>query len=193
MSTKKTSRSRTLNVDEAIPRMLGGGTASAEMLRLVDEYIRMKERVGVGFQLPFDHRHLDPTIKKYSNDLPAFVEYVRGIRDNMRGHDSSAYVSLHELYRKLEVRLVQQQRRERAHRALVWFEKKYPRATLEQKQKWIRKVEQTWGRRRMAAMNDHRKTLKDRTRLTDAERAELLQDFWIDIECEIKQGLLPPL
>ena len=70
-------------------------------------------------------------------------------------------------------------------RALELYERKNPKASYEDKMRWLRKTEQTWGRRRMATLEEYRR----RTvfgRLTTEEREEILKDFWRDIDKEIK-------
>ena len=161
----------------------------AEKLRLADSYMLQVERMGRQFRLPSEHVVLEPIIEKYARNFPRFVAYVRELRDTVEPR-SSSYIALHELYRMLEVRLVQQQRRDRARRALAWLEKHYPKLTSEQKLRWVRKVEQQWGKRRMAAMEDvRRKTL--RGRLSTDERETVLEEFWQEIDQEVEKGDLP--
>ena len=87
--------------------------AAAEKLRLVDNYITHRGRMGRGFILPEEHSDLEPLIEQYHSDFGKFVEYVKKVRDTVAPR-SDAYISLHEFYRTLDIRLVQQQRRDRA-------------------------------------------------------------------------------
>lgn len=161
----------------------------ADKLRLADSYMLQVERMGRQFRIPEEHSVLEPIIERYSRNFPRFVSYVRELRDTVQPR-SASYIALHELYRMLEVRLVQQQRRDRARRALAWLEAKHPKLSSEQKLRWVRKLEQQWGKRRMAAM-DHarRKTL--RGRLSTTEREGLLAEFWQEIDQEVEKGELP--
>ena len=164
---------------------------AAEKLRLADSYMLQVERMGRQFILPSEHTVLEPIIDKYAKNFPRFVAYVRELRDTVQPR-SESYIALHELYRMLEVRLVQQQRRERARKALTWLEKQSPKATAEQKQRWIRKLEQQWGKRRMAAMEEARRRTAS-GRLSTAERESVLEEFWTDIDQEVADGELPSL
>jgi hypothetical protein len=164
----------------------------ANRLKLVDNYIDLFHKMGRQFILPQEHAELKQVVEEFASDLPAFVEYVRGIRDTVKPR-SNAYISLHEVYRQLRVRQVQQDRRARGQAALVWFEKKYPKATTDQKMRWLRKLEQEWGKQRFIAMDTARAKLKSADRLTTGEREEVLDEFWKEIDDDIKQGNLPPL
>jgi Ca2+-binding EF-hand superfamily protein len=161
----------------------------ASKLRLADSYMLQVERMGRQFRVPEEHSDLTPIIERYSRNFSRFVSYVKDLRDTVPPR-SESYIALHELYRMLEVRLVQQQRRERARKALAWLEKNYPKLNSEQKLRWVRKLEQQWGKRRMAAMDDvRRKTL--RGRLSTTEREGVLQEFWHEIDQEVEKGDLP--
>lgn len=136
--------------------------------------------------LPIEHVELATLIEKYQGSFPQFVDYVRRMRDTV-APKSDNYISLHELYRMLEVRLVQQMRRDRARRALDVFESDNPTATWEEKTKWLRKVEQSWGRRRMATLDAARRKTGE-GRLNTAERESILAEFWSEIDREIQSG-----
>jgi hypothetical protein len=161
----------------------------ADKLRLADSYMLQVERMGRQFRVPEEHKDLAPIIDRYARSFPKFVSYVRELRDVVEPR-SSSYIALHELYRMLEVRLVQQQRRDRARKAMVWLEAKHPKLTSDQKQRWIRKLEQQWGKRRMAAMEDVRRKTP-RGRLSTTEREGVLQEFWQEIDQEVEKGDLP--
>lgn len=164
---------------------------AADKLRLVDDYILQQRRVGERFVLPQEHRDLRPVLEAYAEDFPKFVAYVRRMRDAMPMR-SETYIEMHELYRTLEVRLVQQERRARAARALEWFDRNYPEATMDQRIRWVRKLEQQWGRRRMGAMMAVRRTTAY-GRLSSAEREIVLRRFWERIDDEIRRGELDGL
>ena len=159
---------------------------AAVKLRLVDSYIAHRERAGRKFVLPPTHSELAPLIEQYSSNFPRFVQYVKDLRDTVEPR-SEAYISLHELYRTLEVRLVQQQRRDRARRALDVYEKRNPKASYEEKVRWMRRVEQAWGRRRMAELEAHRRRTAT-GRISTEEREEILKGFWEQVDDEIKRG-----
>lgn len=158
----------------------------ADKLRLVDDYIAHRQRAGRRFILPEEHGELEALIQEYDGNFAKFVEYVKRLRDTVPPR-SSVYISLHELYRTLDVRLVQQQRRDRARRALELYERKNPKASYDEKMKWLRKLEQSWGRRRMSRLEEHRRKTADK-RLSTDEREGILKDFWREVDDEINRG-----
>jgi hypothetical protein len=161
----------------------------ADRLRLADSYMLQLQRVGRNFVLPNEHSILQPIIDRYSKSFPKFVAYVKSLRDTVPPR-SANYIALHELYRMLEVRLVQQQRRERGRKALAWLEKNHPKLSYEQKQKWFRKLEQQWSKERMSALDGaRRKTV--RGRVSTDEREELLAEFWAEVDERVAKGDLP--
>jgi hypothetical protein len=161
----------------------------ADKLRLADSYMLQQQRVGRDFALPREHMDLLPIIDRYSKSFHKFVAYVKSVRDTVPPR-STNYVTLHELYRMLEVRLVQQGRRERARRALMWLEGQYPTLNYDQRQRWLRKLEQSWGKERMQALdNARRKT--SRGRVSTEEREEILEQFWDEIDQRVERGDLP--
>ncbi len=162
---------------------------AADKLRLADSYMLQQQRLGRNFVLPDKHAEIEPIIERYAQNLTKFVDYVKSLRDQAPPR-SDGYFALHELYRTLEVRMIQQQRRERAKRAYAWLEHNHPKLTYEQRQRWLRKLEQQWGRDRMDFLDaQRRKTGKGR--LSTEEREELLQEFWAEVDAEIAAGKLP--
>lgn len=162
---------------------------AADKLRLADSYILQIQRMGRTFVLPEEHALIEPIIERYSKSLPKFVAYVRDVRDTVAPR-STSYIALHELYRTLEVRMVQQQRRDRARKALAWLESRYPKLTVDQKNRWVRKLEQQWGRERLDFMEKYRnKTASGR--LSTEEREEVLKEFWQEVDAEVAAGKLP--
>jgi uncharacterized coiled-coil DUF342 family protein len=160
-----------------------------DKLKLVDAYIIQLHKLGRQFILPHEHAELKPLVEAYANDLPKFVAYIKAIRDAVPQRGNT-YIALHELYRTLNVRQVQQERRARAGKAWEWLERKHPKLDYEQKTRWLRKLEQQWGRERLAYMDDIRRKL-DKPRLTTEEREEVLDEFWREIDAGIKRGELP--
>lgn len=162
---------------------------AADKLRLADSYMLQQHRLGRHFRVPEEHAEISPIIERYSKNLIKFVAYVKSLRDQAPPR-SGGYFALHELYRTLEVRMIQQQRRERARRAYSWLERGHPRLTYEQKQRWLRKLEQQWGRERMDFLEERRR--KTGTgRLSTEEREELLQEFWSKVDQAVDRGDLP--
>ena len=161
----------------------------ADKLRLADSYMLQLQRVGRDFALPSEHSDLLPIIDRYSKSFPKFVAYVKSVRDTVPPR-SSNYITLHELYRMLEVRLVQQGRRERARRALTWLERHHPELTYEQRQRWLRKLEQAWGKERMQTLDIARRKTS-RGRVSTEEREAVLHAFWEEIDERVERGELP--
>lgn len=168
---------------------LASDPQAADKLRLADNYMLQRQRMGRQFRLPDEHADIEPIIDRYSTNLEKFVAYVKSLRDQAPAR-SSGYIALHELYRTLEVRMIQQQRRERARKAYTWLERNHPKLTYEQKQRWIRKLEQQWGRERMAFLEEYRNKTKT-GRLSTEEREELLQEFWTEVDKGVDKGDLP--
>jgi hypothetical protein len=161
----------------------------ADKLRLADSYMLQQQRVGRDFALPREHADLLPIIDRYSKSFPKFVAYVKTLRDTVPPR-STNYITLHELYRMLEVRLVQQARRERARKALVWLKRNHPNLSYEQEQRWLRRLEQQWGKERMQTLDAvRRKTL--RGRVSTDERETILAEFWEEIDKRVEKGDLP--
>ncbi len=177
---------------KAVTEKLLNDPQPASQLQMVDAYIDQRKKMGTKFVLPKEHSHLKPLIDHYQKDLDSFVDYVRDIRDDVPPRGNT-YISLHELYRTLRVRRVQQERRARGRRALDWLEKNYPKATIDQKMRWLRKLEQQWGKDRFHAMDVARDKIKGADRLTTDEREDVLNKFWADVDNDIKKGNLPPL
>ena len=89
-------------------------------LRLADTYIGNYNALPKSFVLPREHATIKPIIDVYYNDLAGFVEYIKAIRDTLTGEPKR---TVHELYRTISTRYVQQVRRRRADNALRAVEK----------------------------------------------------------------------
>lgn len=165
----------------------------AEDLKLADQYIRMWNVQGGAFILPRQHAYLAPIIDAFSGKLDRFHKYVKGVRDecyHSYGERSAKYITLQQLFRSIEVRLVQQQRRERTSQVAEWFRATYPHVGAAQRQTYVRRVEQQWTAQRLQLLNAYRK--QHGGRLPEDTRRELLDEFWAGIDDQIKRGDLPP-
>lgn len=163
--------------------------AIAEKLRLADMYIRQYNESPKTFVLPRQYVEIKDVIEAFALDLTKFVRYVRACRDSVAPH-SPQHRDLHDLFRTLNVRCVQQQRRDRLDQAWAWYERKNPTASYDQKVRWRRKLEQQWGKRRLAVLAEARRNTENR-RLSLAEMDEILAKFWAEIQQEITEGKLP--
>jgi hypothetical protein len=174
-----------------LARQLVDDPTAADVLRLADNYIQQMEKLGRNFALPSEHKGLKPLVDKYAKEPDEFVDFVKSIRDQMPPRGPS-YVPVNELYHTLLVRRVQNERRARLRRALRWLEGQYPKSTTEQRQRWLRKLEQRWGRERLATMEEARRKTGS-GRLSIAEREVILADFWKEIDDMVSRGELPEL
>jgi hypothetical protein len=109
---------------------------------------------------------------------------------NANNTNSRSFFQLFDLLRTLNARLMQQQRRNRVDRALDWLEATYPGLTIEQKQYWVRKLEQKWGRERLAALDEAKQRI-GREQLTTEERNAVLAESWARVDADIERGDLP--
>ena len=162
---------------------------AAAKLRMVDNYILQAHRFGSEFVMPREHRSLKPLVTRFFGNFNRFVFFVKEVRDASAPR-SKQQAALHGLYRTLEVRLVQQERRDRVRRAVDWLEREHPRLTYDSRLRWARKLEQGWGRRRLSYMEDYRR-MTAKHRLSTEEREEVLARFWTMIDNEINNGELP--
>lgn len=161
-------------------------------LRLADDYISAWKKRGESFVLPRDHAYLAPIVERFADDPKRLLRYVRAVRDEIaevRGMGSEEYKRLQELVRTLDVRIVQASRRERLRAAAEWLIKEQPDLTTEHRKVWVRQLEQRWAKQRLAWLAAHRK--KAGGRLSEDERREVLDEFWSQIDEQIKVGALP--
>lgn len=174
---------------QAITEKLLDDPEIAEKLRLADMYIRLYNENPKVFVLPRRYIELKDIIEAFALDLDKFVKYLRACRDSVVPQ-SQQYRELHELYRTINLRRVQQQRRDRLDQAWAWYERRNPKAPYDQKVRWRRKLEQQWGKRRMAALAEARRSTTNK-RLSLAEMDDILAEFWAEIQREITEGKLP--
>lgn len=160
-----------------------------DVLRLADKYLTQQQEMGDNFVLPREHVMVKPVLDYYAGDLAGWVKFVKGVRDRLPVDGRTYHAGVHDLYRLLNIRLVQQQRRERLDAAVaVAVKKKFVRDSYEDKQRYARRCTQTWKLRRDNMLKAH---VPDRGRISVAEREELLEDFWKQIEAEIANGEVP--
>jgi len=165
----------------------------ADDLRLADAYIRMWMSQPAAFVLPKDHRHLEPIINAFAGKLDRLHKYIRAVRDelaHMHGLRSEQYIEVQELFRMLEVRLVQQRRRERAAQVVAWLHKHHPKSTSAGRLAYIKRLEQSWSKLRLQILKAHRKQMGGR--IPEDVRADLLDEFWRNVDDQIGNGDLPP-
>lgn len=164
----------------------------AIQLRLIDNYIQTYNRLPSKFVLPYEHVHLKPIIEAFAKDLKAFVAYIKALRDGLEG---ATYIEVHELYRTISLRALQQERRARLQRALALLEPQAQQLvdrelTAEDRSRLGRLVEQRWGAMRLEYMREARTEMSAK-RLQAEQRDEVLAEFWSAIERGIDNGVVP--
>lgn len=159
----------------------------AKWLVLVDQYVLTLTRVGE-LILPREHAVLRPVVEAFQDDLPGFVDYVRALRDTLPAGE--AKINVHQFYRVLAVRHAQQVRRRRLDKALDKAGAVLGRALdPDERRRVAILLEKHWGARRLQLLRDTKKQLG--RRVSTAERAELLDQFWAEVDAEIAAGRLP--
>lgn len=164
----------------------------AKWLRLADTYIQAYNRVPNQFVLPREHAALKPVIDAFALDTAAFSTYIRAVRDGSHGEQ---YDELHELYRTVSVRALQMQRRNRIRKAALLavpaVEKTLGRVLRYDDEVVLAKfIEQRWAAMRMEAMATARASYK-KARLPTEDRAEVLEQFWKELDSALEQGTVP--
>lgn len=166
----------------------------ARWLKLADAYIQSLHKVQEQFVLPAEHASLKPVIESFANDTNAFAQYVRALRD---GADGGAYEDLHDLYRVVSMRALQNERRTRIRKAtsllLQELKKDQDRCgtfTYDQTLRVARFVEQRWGVMRLDHLAYERR-LRNTRRLTSEERNIALHRFWASVDRSLDEGHVP--
>lgn len=162
----------------------------ARVLALADKYLQMYDKLGDDFRLPRDDIKVKPVIEYFAGDPAGYAAWLRRLRDDLPAR-SVAADEINTLYRRVEVRALQRERRSRENRGLA----KALAAGLvagdyESKQRYLRKLVLEWSLRRHATLKEHRRRVSGKHLSLD-EQAEILQKFWQEIDDEIARGELP--
>ena len=105
------------SLNDATDVILAKPERTATWLTLADRFIGQYNDDRAGFVLPRAYAFLLPLIEHFADNPEAFLTYISGIRESFpRGSDSAKQVQA--LYRKVNGRITQQARRERAQRAI---------------------------------------------------------------------------
>lgn len=163
----------------------------ARWLRLVDSYTQSFAKLTEDFVVPAEHAHLQPIVESFANDVAAFGNYIRALRD---GADGSVYDSLHELYRTVSMRAIQQERRARIRRAVDILERKLQALGVsdlgyEEQVRLARLVEHRWGGLRLEHMAAARR-LRKSSRLTTEDRSVEVDRFWFNVDRHLRQSVV---
>jgi hypothetical protein len=163
----------------------------ADVLRIADNYLINIARMGSSFYLPLEHAEVKPILDYYAGDLKGWVKYIHGIR-NMIGKQDARWPSMQELYRTVEIRLTQRDRRVRINAAIdCAVAKGLIESTTDSKRRYEKRCVQEWIKRRTLLLTTHMKS-NPKGRLDEVSRAELLDEFWERIDQEIAEGKVPP-
>lgn len=162
----------------------------AELLRIADNYLQSMGKMGEAFVLPAEHRLILPALEFYAGDLDGWVKYVKGIRDRLDPSDSR-WRDVYELYRNMEIRRVQRIRRDRLVAVVTEAVKqRLIENTVPARQRYANRCTQHWAKARAAVLDAVRSKTKS-GKVSEAERSEVLAEFWAAVDDDIKKGELP--
>ena len=159
-------------------------------LTLADKYMQTFAKDPSTFLLPKTHEFLKPLVEAYAFNIDGFIQYLLGIRDSFSKEDL-AWEQVQSIQRRINGRYVQQQRRERAQRAIAKAEELHGETDYHSRLKWVADLEHSWAGRRLLYLDKHRDERK-RDRLDTETRAEVLLEFWEIVDTEIFEGGVPP-
>jgi len=161
-----------------------------EWLIIADKQMMSYAKDKELFALPKQHELIKPLVEVFAHDLGGFAEYLLELRDNF-DRRSRQFVDIQSIYRRVNGRYVQQQRRQRMARAVAKAEELYGEIAYTKRVQWMADVEHEWARRRLAFLEQQRVRIKQQ-RLDTELRSEMLLEFWDIIDTEIHKGELPP-
>jgi len=161
-----------------------------EWITVADRYMQTYAENPETFLLPKAHEFLKPLIESYALNLEGFTQYLIGLRDCF-DRRSTQFTQIQAIYRRVNGRYVQQQRRERITRAVIKAEELHGEVTYRERMVWMADIEHEWAQRRLAWLELQRERLKTE-RLSVEIRTELLLEFWDMIDTEIYEGNIPP-
>lgn len=160
-----------------------------DVLILADKYLTQMQELGTSFVLPREHVLVKPILEYYTGDLPGWVKFVKGVRDRLPKEGRTFHGGVHDLYRTLEIRRTQQERRERLDAAVSKaLKKKLIPDTYEEKMRYARRCTQVWKERRDNLLKAH---IPKKGRLSVEEREGLLEEFWRTVMAEVDNGEVP--
>ena len=161
-------------------------------MALIDTYVRSKESLGRRFALPPRDAWLEPVVESCAYRLENFQKFARRVRDmamEVHGEQSHQYIAAQEFVRKLDIRAAQRRRRQRLQAAHAWAKQTMPERSTEDCQRWLRALEKDWAAQRLERL----KTARRRAGgvLPEPEVAEVVEQFWRDLDNKIHAGKLP--
>lgn len=178
------------HIEETTNFILRNPSGVKKWLTLADKYMQTFAEAPKDFLLPKAHMILKPLIEVYARNPDGFLQYVLGVRDSFSPEDK-AWEDVQVIYRRINGRYVQQQRRERSSRAVTKAIELFGGApNYHVRLKWVADLEHEWAKRRLAFLEIHRDKLSN-NRIDAETRADLLAEFWDIIDTEIYEGGLP--
>lgn len=179
-----------MNLREATKALVSAPDVAMQ-LRVVDQYIQTYNKLPSKFVLPYEHVALKPIIEAFAKDLKAFVAYIKALRDACEGE---RYFQVHDLYRTISLRALQQERRLRITRATELLLGKAEQVlgrplTVDDRARLGRALEQRWGALRLEFLREARSGMTD-DKLTAFQRDEALAEFWQNIERGLDNGVV---
>lgn len=163
---------------------------SADTLTLADNYLGRMEAMGDDFVLPRDHLLVKPILDYYHNDLTGFTRYVKRVRDGMMPKSESKK-NVHEVYRRLLIRLTQQERRVRLDFAAnIAIQKALIPDDYHARLRYNERCTAVWGKRKENLLRTVRSETPGKRISTD-HREQLLASFWKTIRQELDNGEVP--
>ena len=171
-------------------RLLKAPDKISERLNVVDKHMQSYDQQHQIMLLPAGYEFLQPLATAFVRDLGGFGTFILGLRDSF-DRRSRHFVDIQKLYRRVNGRHVQQQRRERMARAMGKAEALYGDVAYPTRIQWMTNVEHKWARRRLEFLTG----VRDRSgeqHLSTEDRTEALLEFWDKIDTEIYEGDLPP-
>ena len=155
---------------------------------LADMYIEMYNRAPTNFKVPQEHKKLQAIVEHFHDKPTEFVKFVRKIRDEAA---PSQYDSVHEIFRRVQSRRVQQDRRRRLKEGVSLIEKELNVGfNFKQKEAVAMWLEQYWGRERILMLDEARRN-RGRSRLNTEERSEICELFWAKVDNDLKHSIIP--
>lgn len=160
-----------------------------EVLSLADMYLQDMEKKGSKFILPKEHAVVKPALEYFYKDMKGWLKFIKGVRDRLPKTGRAYHEGVNELYRVVDVRVTQTERRERISAAIEQaLKNKLIEDTPSAKQAYANVCTQVWIERKNKLMKAERGMDK---RLDRSVRDALLEDFWKQVDDEIQKGKVP--
>ena len=171
--------------------LLKNASVIGKNLGVIDKYMQTYAKDSSMFILPKAHKFMEPVVKAYASNLEGFTEYLVHLRDQFAKGDQH-WLDIQAHYRRVNGRLVQQQRRERASRACAKADELYGPTDYHSRLQWVSDLEHGWAKRRLKFLDAYRSATGS-DRLDVDTRAEALAEFWDEVDTEIFEGKgIPP-